>query len=126
MASEGRGGDSALPPPLPILPRRAVVTPRARPARGGESLPLHVHVTRLWKQSPRGLLNLFGPRGSGKTAALQHLAAVLPPEVNLLPIDQAGAVEWPARVCRRALVLVASREPLDVPHAAGFEMSPWT
>src|SRR5687768_14339920 len=96
MAPEGRGRESPQPPPLPVVPRRAVVTPRARPAApaaavgpgrrpsvgspasftDGDVLPLHVHVTRLWSQCARGLVNLFGPRGCGKTAALQHLAAV--------------------------------------------------
>ena len=41
------------------------------------------------------VVNLFGPRGAGKTAALQHLASVLPADGSVTLLDENGG-RWPA------------------------------
>ena len=125
MAPEGRG-HSPQPPPLPLVPRRAVVTPRARAVPDGEVLPLHHHIQRLLRHGAQGWVNVFGPRGSGKTAALEHLVAVLPPESGVLLIDECGTAKSMRRRAERSLIIAASRDRWHGMHLAAFEMARWT
>jgi uncharacterized protein YjbI with pentapeptide repeats/energy-coupling factor transporter ATP-binding protein EcfA2 len=111
---------------LPLLPRRAVVTPRARAVPDGEILPLHHQVQKLLKHRAMGVVNVFGPRGSGKTSALQHLAAVLPPDSGVLLIDECGTAKSMTRGVGRSLIIAASRDRWQGTHLAAFEMARWT
>jgi uncharacterized protein YjbI with pentapeptide repeats len=75
------------------------------------------------------VINLYGPRGSGKTAALRHLAAAFPDDGSVTLIDEAGAC-WPAggtRVARpgERVLIAATRRPIADPQAVGLEMAPW-
>ena len=112
----------------PLHPLPAAVTPRALLCPGGEPLPLHDQVRRLMQRQRHCVVNLFGPRGSGKTAALRHLAAVLPSDGTVTLIDENG-VWWPAGVGAanqaRRVVVAATREPLGSYEAVGLEMARW-
>lgn len=114
------------PPPWPqgLNPQRAPVKPRVRSVPGGEALPLEGHVIALLQSKARGVVSVFGPAGSGKTCALQHLAAALGPREDLCFADNRYPA-WVDAAAEKALVLFTSREkrPESV-HA--FEMSPWT
>src|SRR2546423_14013961 len=76
--------------PEPLMPAAAPVTPRASLQPGGEPLPLHDQVRRLMRRDHHCIVNLFGPRGAGKTAALQHLASVLPADGSVTLLDANG------------------------------------
>ena len=73
----------------------------------------------------KGLVHLVGPRGSGKSAALSHLAEVLPPDLNVELFDADAPLEWAVLSAHRGLVVLAGRRRLDLPHLAAFEMAPW-
>jgi len=113
----------------PLHPCPAPVTPRASLSPGGEPLPLPDQVRRLMRRDPHCVINLFGPRGSGKTAALRHLAAALPDDGSVRLIDEAGGC-WPAggtRVGRpgEQVLIAATRRPIADPQAVGLEMARW-
>ena len=113
----------------PLHPCPAPVTPRASLSPGGEPLPLPDQVRRLMRRDPHCVINLFGPRGSGKTAALRHLAAALPDDGSVRLIDEAGGC-WPAgstRVGRpgERVLIAATRQPIGDPQAVGLEMARW-
>src|SRR5687768_493447 len=59
----------------PLSPRRAPVVPRVRSRSGGAALPLHERVGLFLDSCACGVINVHGPRGSGKSTALAHLAA---------------------------------------------------
>jgi uncharacterized protein YjbI with pentapeptide repeats len=115
-------------------PACAPVTPRACAAPDGEPLPLHDHVRRLLSRRAKGLVNVFGPRGSGKSTALRHLAAVLPPDADVVLLDDksiwfagAAAHAWVTGAASgNCLVVFASRSRTDHAHLAAFRMAPWT
>jgi uncharacterized protein YjbI with pentapeptide repeats len=114
------------PPPWPqgLSPRRAPVTPRVRASPGADPLPLEHHISSLLDSSARGIVNLFGPAGSGKTAALNHLAAVFGPRQDLRFADNRYPA-WVDVAADRGLVVFASREKRhESVHA--FEMCPWS
>jgi len=67
---------------------RAPVTPRVYAPSTGEPLPLADCVRRLIDRRVKGVICLFGPPGSGKTTALAHLQAVLPPEICPRLVDR--------------------------------------
>jgi energy-coupling factor transporter ATP-binding protein EcfA2 len=62
-----------------IQPKRAPVKPRVLCPASGEALPLEDEVRALLEAGARGVVEITGPAGAGKTTALRHLAAVLPP-----------------------------------------------
>ena len=112
----------------PLHPLPAAVTPRASLSPGGEPLPLHDQVRQLMRRERHCVVNLYGPRGSGKTAALRHLAAVLPPDGRVTLIDENGTW-WPAGGCaanlERRVLVAATREPFPDTEAVGLEMARW-
>jgi uncharacterized protein YjbI with pentapeptide repeats len=70
-----------------IQPRRAPVQPRVFPPGSGIAILLEDVVRDLLASGIRGIIELGGPIGSGKTSALQHLAAVLPPDAAVRLLD---------------------------------------
>jgi uncharacterized protein YjbI with pentapeptide repeats len=103
-----------------ISPRRAPVAPRVRPLGGGESLPLEDRAIGLIRARTHGVVQLLGPVGSGKTTALKHLAAVLPPDADVGFHDPPDA---PGLLPPRRLVF--STVPYPRQPVASFVMSRW-
>ena len=109
-----------------MVPRRATVTPRARAVPDGEPLSFLDHLDRLLRRRATGVVNLFGPRGSGKTAALRHAAGALWARDHLLLVDDERSAEHAEWAGLRMLVVLTSRRRVSMPHLAAFEMPPWT
>src|SRR5687767_12782082 len=119
-------GVYSKPPPWPqgLTPRRAPVTPRVRSCSDADPLPLEHHISSLLKSHKHGIVNLFGPAGSGKTAALNHLAAVFGPREDLYFADNRYPA-WVDVAAERAIVVFASREKHHESILA-FEMAAWS
>lgn len=99
--------------------------PRARLAPDGAVIPLEQRIGALLDRKKPGAVNLIGPGGSGKTVALDHLAAVFGPNSGLLLLDGAD----PKHVERQAqydLVVFTSMRPADPKRFATFEIAPWS
>jgi uncharacterized protein YjbI with pentapeptide repeats/energy-coupling factor transporter ATP-binding protein EcfA2 len=65
-------------PEVPVL-ARAPVRPRVISPETGEAIRLDDEIGPMIQEGRGGLIVLLGGSGSGKTTALQHLAAILPP-----------------------------------------------
>jgi uncharacterized protein YjbI with pentapeptide repeats/energy-coupling factor transporter ATP-binding protein EcfA2 len=89
------------------------VTPRAA-LPGGDPLPLHDQVRRVLRGDPGARVALVGPPGAGKTAALRHLAATLPPDSPVVLVDDDGSfrVGQGAHGKDRVFITAARRPPL--------------
>jgi uncharacterized protein YjbI with pentapeptide repeats/energy-coupling factor transporter ATP-binding protein EcfA2 len=99
-----------------IAPQIAAVRPRVSSADGGEELLLEDEVRRLLEAGTRGVVALLGPAGSGKTTALQHLAAVLPPDAPVTLLDGPDYARW-APDANRLVVYAPTGSPKPSPHA---------
>src|SRR5687767_7828973 len=107
----------------PLRHKCAPVVPRVRSKSGGAALPLHERVGLLLDSCTSGVVNVYGPRGSGKSTALAHLAATFPdhPRVRL---HDGGVFERIESAARGHVVVYASREPVN-DALAWYEMAPW-
>ena len=86
-------------PEAPIVPR-AAVRPRVISPETGEAIRLEDEIGPMIEEGRGGLVVILGGPGSGKTTALRHLDAILPPwargrvrlleELDLSAIASAG------------------------------------
>ena len=113
------------PPPWPqgLVARRAAVRPRVRTAARADPLRLEDQVAGLLEQRTRGIVNVFGDAGSGKTVALEHLASYFGPRADLFFADNRYP-QWVDVAAREGLVVFTSRERREGSTLA-FEMAPW-
>lgn len=118
------GGASNLS--LPILPRRAPVTPRATLLGQSASLPIEEWVHRVFKSKPYGIISILGDARSGKSTALSHLACALENDRELTLLDEpdADSAKEPAR---RGRLILTSRSPESFGgDTTRLFLSPWT
>jgi uncharacterized protein YjbI with pentapeptide repeats len=105
-----------------MVPQRAPVRPRVL-AQSGEALLLEEEILALVESGARGLVQLVGSTGAGKTMALQHLAAVLPAEAgvrlvdDLLPALKADPLPH--------LGIHSTAMELRRPSVAAYQLAPW-
>jgi uncharacterized protein YjbI with pentapeptide repeats len=106
-------------------PERALVSPRVRPADGGEAVRLEQRVLGMLAAGVRGVVYLSGPAGSGKSTALEHLSAVLPPDAPVILLDEdTGPEAIPSGPER--LVIRAERSPSREVSSHDCQLARWT
>ena len=108
----------------PVEPQRASVAPRARRLPDGEVLPLEQIVRQFLDHHERGVIHLGGGPGAGKTTALRHLAAVLPPRAPVFLFDDTPP-NYLHALARSAVVVMASERPAVDPLIAHVRLEPW-
>ncbi|HSZ59366.1 MAG TPA: pentapeptide repeat-containing protein [Tepidisphaeraceae bacterium] len=106
-----------------IRAKRAPVPPRVRIMPGTASLPIERQVRSLLASKVRGAVRLIGPPGSGKSTALEHLAATIEPDWPLAIFDHPAGANFIQ--CQSQLVIYTSTAPAESPPAGTLEMSPW-
>ncbi len=112
-----------------VEPRRAVVRPRVISPVTGESLLLEDEVLSLIERNQHGVVWLTGGLGSGKTTALAHLAAVLPPSSGVTLSDEIDQPwpksEWMSNLPDR-LAIQCGAGGTSPKNALAFQLAPWT
>lgn len=106
-----------------VLPQRAPVRPRVIAPASGETVLLEDEVTRLIQVRARGVFALRGLSGAGKTVALRHLAAVLPPCASVALVD-AGDDLCDGR-SRADLVVCAAEAARESPVDGLYRLAAW-
>jgi len=106
-----------------LEPRRAPVQPRVISPFSGETLLLEDEIRSLLERGERGLVWLVGGPGSGKTTALRHLVAVLPPEARVTLLDE-NVPNLGAHDNLTVGTGIAGTAPKNA--FAVYELAPWT
>lgn len=107
-----------------LSPKRAPVKPRVTARESGEVLPLEEQILGLLASGVRGTVFLLGSAGSGKTTALQHLAAVLPADAAVLLLDEQEAIEE-EQARSDQLVVRAASSPPERPRGVACRLVLW-
>jgi uncharacterized protein YjbI with pentapeptide repeats/energy-coupling factor transporter ATP-binding protein EcfA2 len=104
-----------------IVPASALVRPRVLSLEGG-SFCLEEEVYPFAKSGERGAIRIDGPTGSGKTTALRHLLASLPPELGVQVVDGPEPLDLDDHP---GLIVYAADAPVSPKHLATFFLAPW-
>lgn len=110
-----------------IVPERAPVRPRVTSISRSDSFLLEDEILRLLEAGAYGAIQLTGAAGSGKTTALQHLAAAAATHSRLVLIDNSDyrTVLQTFEKSPYSLVVSATSAPIDVGWIDTFWMAPW-
>jgi uncharacterized protein YjbI with pentapeptide repeats len=105
-----------------LEPRRAPVRPRVISPVSGETLLLEDEIHALIERAASGMVWVTGGSGSGKSTALAHLLAVLP------PFSQASRHDDWLLLYEPQKLVVGCGIPGTAPEDAlvAYEMAPWT
>jgi uncharacterized protein YjbI with pentapeptide repeats len=107
-----------------IQAQRAPVRPRVV-TDSGATLLLEDEIKRFLEAGARGLIAVLGPVGAGKTKALEHLEAVLPPGHSILLLDELDFATQSISAWVR-LVVYTARCSRPERHVAVYRVAPWT
>jgi uncharacterized protein YjbI with pentapeptide repeats len=101
------------------LVRPLVVSPST-----SERLLLEDALSTVLERAETGAICVFGPRGSGKTTALQSLARKLSCSARLDLLDDPQASQVAERAGQKVVIYTAGA-PWELPHLATFRLAPW-
>lgn len=110
-----------------IVPRRALVRPRALAPSTGASLPLDELLAPFLEGGRGGSIQVVGAAGMGKTTALEHLAAVYSHRSDLWLVDERPDREEigsPPEACRWVIRTLSFPRP-TLGSAVILHLAPW-
>jgi uncharacterized protein YjbI with pentapeptide repeats len=107
-----------------VSAKRAPVRPRVITPSSSVALPLEDEVQALLDAGVRGIVHLVGPPGSGKSTALQDLAARVPPDAPLELKDEAAATMQAHTQANHLVVIAATAAPERLGGPI-FRLAPW-
>ena len=109
---------------------RARVRPRVISPETGEAIPLDDKIGQLIQEGRHDLVGLVGGPGSGKTTALRHLAAILPPwalaQVRLVDDPQGYADIVALGDKDRQFVISAGGQLPPAPSQVIYSLASWS
>src|SRR6476619_6897548 len=111
---------------IPLLPRRAPVTPRATLHGQSASLPIEQWAEQLFERNPHASLGIFGEARSGKTTALSHLAAVFDGRRRLIYLDEPNDSALREAAVQGGLIFTSRHLKFDAGPWQYVFLSPWT
>jgi uncharacterized protein YjbI with pentapeptide repeats/energy-coupling factor transporter ATP-binding protein EcfA2 len=118
---EGRDGLTA---------QRAPVRPRVLSPDTGEAIPLDDEIGPMIQAGRCGLVAIAGEAGSGKTTALRHLAALLPPwardRVRLFDQPDSDLAALEAAAADRSLVIITPCPTSPLKSRAVYRLALWS
>lgn len=108
-----------------MKPCRAAVRPRFISPSTGDALTLEDSVEAVFRHFHHGVVEIAGPKGAGKTAALQHLAAVLPEELRVHFLSYQNPETSTVQDCSAIVEVSPEADPLPN-RIARFHLAPWS
>ncbi len=90
-----------------MLASRAPVKPRTISPETGDVVPLEDAILSCVEERKTGVVQIIGRHGSGRTWALQHLLAVLPPRPHVRFVDNATVADV-AEISSSSIVVCGS------------------
>ena len=109
-----------------VEPRRAPVEPRVFCSGSGCALRLIDEARALLDKNVCGAVAILGPPGSGKTVALEHLAAFLPTSANVIYRDEASATDIQPFLLDHLVFYTPRPGSPSEPSLVSFRLAPWT
>jgi uncharacterized protein YjbI with pentapeptide repeats len=104
-----------------VVAKVAAVQPRVATEA---AVPLEDVILSAMAAGDRSVLYVYGPPGSGKTTALEHLAAVLPPDAPIDLADESPDSDDPSGSPDRLLVCAAG-PTVERPPGRVVSLRPW-
>ena len=109
-----------------IQPTPAPVRPRVACPDDAGVLPLDEMIASFAAEHRSGAVEIVGRPGAGKTTALAHLSAVLPPEADVLLIDDADVGRVAVAASSRVVVYTTTHRRHAKIARASFDLAPWS
>jgi uncharacterized protein YjbI with pentapeptide repeats/energy-coupling factor transporter ATP-binding protein EcfA2 len=110
--------------------KRAPVRPRIISPVTGETVPLDDQIGQVIEEGRYEHVGLIGGPGSGKSTALQHLAAVLPPwalaKVHLADDPQVAADLVSSGEKSSRIIISSGTRVAPVPHQVIYSLASWS
>jgi uncharacterized protein YjbI with pentapeptide repeats len=111
---------------------RASVKPHAISLATGEVLALEDAIASWIERDARGVILIRGDEGSGRTTAIRHLAAVLPPKPHIRLLDQGDSPPNKSDSYAKGLLLIKTEDRASEQFHSGtnvlaeYHLAGWT
>jgi uncharacterized protein YjbI with pentapeptide repeats len=106
-----------------IHPDRTPVKPRVMSPETGDEIPLE-DILLEGARKAGGVLEIVGGVGSGKTMALAHMAATVPPNLGVVYLDDVSLTSV-VEAARSATVVFTSLDSRPLCGAVSYRLLPW-